>query len=176
MGVAMANELMWVCALLPDDINRELVDICREVNRNIGLPEDVFRFPLHISMKKSFRTKEFESVKSDIISHIKERGVIKFRTAQVIGHKKMLWLSVETDTPILEWHNILDRRLLEKYEIPIDRFDAKFEPHVSLFTRGANDKMVVMQKTLADKIAPMDFLLEKFVVGASGHKDEFIKV
>jgi hypothetical protein len=107
--VTMANELMWVCALLPDDINRELVDICREVNRNIGLPEDVFRFPLHISMKKSFRTKEFE-------------------------------------------------------------------PHVSLFTRGANDKMVVMQKALADKIAPMDFSLEKFVVGASGHKDEFIKV
>jgi hypothetical protein len=176
MGVTMANELMWVCALLPDYINRDLVDICRDVNSNIGLPEEAFRFPLHISMKKSFRTKEFESVKSDIISHIKERGKIKCRTAQIIFHKKMLWLPVETDTPILEWHNILDWRLLEKYEIPIDRFDAKFEPHVSLFTRGSNDKMVVMKKALADKIAPMDFWLEKFVVGASGHKDEFIKV
>jgi hypothetical protein len=33
-----------------------------------------------------------------------------------------------------------------------------------------------MQKALACKIAPMEFLLDRFVVGASGHKDEFINV
>jgi 2'-5' RNA ligase len=172
----MAKELMWVCALLPDEMNRKLVDICRRENRNIGLPEDVFRFPLHISMKKSFRTTEFDKVKSDIISHIKERGKIKCRIGTVVCHNKMLWLSVSAEAPIMEWHNRLDQQLLEKYDIPIDRFDAKFQPHVSLFTRGADDKIAEMQKALACKISPMEFSLGHFVVGASGHKDEFINI
>jgi hypothetical protein len=172
----MAKELMWVCALLPDEMNWELVNICRSENRNIGLSEDVFRFPLHISMKKSFWTTEFDEVKSDIISHIKECGKIRCRTNAVVIHKKMLWLSVAAETPIMEWHNRLDQQLLEKYDIPIDRFDAKFEPHVSLFTRGADGKMANMKKELDQKILPMEFWLEQFVVGASGHKDKFINI
>lgn len=50
----MGKELMWVCGLLPQKEQEKLVEICKEANREIGLPEVVFKFPLHISMKKSF--------------------------------------------------------------------------------------------------------------------------
>lgn len=62
----MGKELMWVCGLLPQKEQEKLVEICKEANREIGLPEVVFKFHLHISMKKSFYVTDFESVKKKL--------------------------------------------------------------------------------------------------------------
>jgi hypothetical protein len=101
----MSKELIWVCALLPTELNRQLVELCREENKSIGLPEDVFRFPLHISMKKSFQTTEFEAVKAEIVHHMQTRGEIHCRTTGVVCHKKMLWLMVEPVGEVKCWHD-----------------------------------------------------------------------
>jgi hypothetical protein len=49
----MSKELMWVCAILPQELNKRLVETCRKENREIKLLEDVFKFPLHILMQRS---------------------------------------------------------------------------------------------------------------------------
>jgi 2'-5' RNA ligase len=172
----MVKELTWVCALLPAEWNRQLVELCREENRSIGLPEDVFRFPLHISMKKSFQTTEFEAVKAEIIHHMQARNKLHCRTTGVACHKKMLWLMVEPAGEIKRWHNELDQRLLDKFAIPIDRFDAAFAPHISLFTKGDPAQMKEMGLRLAGKISPTELTLNRFVVGSSRHGDEFFDV
>jgi hypothetical protein len=172
----MAKELMWVCALLPEEVQAQLVALCRAENKAIGLPEDVFRFPLHISMKKSFQTTEFESVKAEVLRFIHLQGEIRCQTAGVTCHKKMLWLPVNADGAILDWHNRLDSLLLDKFDIPIHRFDGHFEPHISLFTKGAPVQIEEMQRRLAEKIPPLELTLNRFVIGSSGHGDSFFEM
>jgi hypothetical protein len=44
---------------MPEVTNRKIVNLCRELNQGIGLSETVFKFPLHIFLKKSFHTQRF---------------------------------------------------------------------------------------------------------------------
>jgi 2'-5' RNA ligase len=172
----MAKELMWVCALMPPELNRHLAELCRGENKSIGLSEDVFRFPLHISMKKSFQTTEFEAIKAEIWQYMQAQGRIHCRTTSVVCRKKMLWLPVEPEGEIRDWHDELDKLLLDKFGIPIDRFDAIFEPHISLFTKGTQTQMREMGVRLAEKISPMELTLNRFVIGSSVHGDEFFDI
>jgi hypothetical protein len=172
----MAKELMWICALLPEKLNQELIDICKKENQKIGLPENVFRFTLHISMKKSFQTTDFDEVKTEILMHIHEYGKISCNILEPVLHKKMIWLPVASQGQIREWHDKLDEMLLNKFEIPIDRFDFKFQPHISLFTKGSEKQLVKMQELLKEKIQPEEMILERFVIGSSRHKDEFFDI
>jgi hypothetical protein len=172
----MVKELMWVCALPFEEWNNRLVAICRAENKAIGLPESVCKFPLHISMKKSFQTTEFDAVKAEILAYIRSNGKIHCRTRSVSSHKNMLWLPVEPTGAILDWHIQLDALLLNKFGIPIDQFDADFEPHISLFTSGNPSQIEEMKLRLAEKIPPEALTLERFVIGSSGHKDEFFAV
>jgi hypothetical protein len=172
----MRKELMWVCALPSGEWNERLVQICRAENKFIGLPEDVFKFPLHISMKKSFQTTEFDAVKAEILTYIHVQGKIHCRTRGVACRKKMLWLPIEPAGEILEWHKQLDALLLNQFGIPINRFDADFEPHISLFTKGDLSQIEDMKLRLAEKIPPAELTLDRFVIGSSGHKDEFFVI
>ena len=45
------------------EIKREIAEICRAANREIGLPGNVCKFPVHIFMEKSFDTVDFDAVK-----------------------------------------------------------------------------------------------------------------
>ena len=47
------NELMWACAILPEKEETAIKSICKRLNKGVGLPETVFRFPLHISLKRA---------------------------------------------------------------------------------------------------------------------------
>jgi hypothetical protein len=86
----MAKELMWVCAVLPAELNNKLAVCCKRNNRDLRLPEDVFKFPLHISMKKSFYTTEFDKAKEQIKSFIFERGKINCAVGKIEIHKNMI--------------------------------------------------------------------------------------
>jgi hypothetical protein len=88
----------------------------------------------------------------------------------------MLWLPVNASGDILEWHNRLDELLLDKFHIPIHRFDANFEPHISLFTKGNPAQIEEMNRRLAEKIPPMEVTLNRFVIGSSGHGDAFFEI
>jgi hypothetical protein len=172
----MSKELMWVCAILPQELNKSLVEICRKENREIKLPEDVFKFPLHISMKKSFYTVDFEKVRNEVISHIHSKGAIQCHAGTVVCHKNMIWLPIEPDGEIKQWHDELDQSLLNGFGIPIDRLDREFKPHISLFTKGQEQQLLEMKQRLSGMIEPVDLALNRFVVGSSRHGDEFFEI
>jgi hypothetical protein len=172
----MNKELMWVCALLPLELNEQLTAICREENKSVALPEDVFKFSLHISMKKSFHTTEFEAVKNEIVNYIQSQGKICCHTGSVVLYKNMLWLPVDASGYITDWHNRLDYLLLNRYAIPIARFDEAFQPHITLYSKGNKEQLQEMQKRLSGRIAPMELVLNRFVIGSSLHKDEYFEI
>jgi hypothetical protein len=172
----MSKELMWVCAILPQELNKSLVEICRKENIEVNLPDDVFKFPLHISMKKSFYTDNFEKVKNEIVSHIYPKGAVKCRVGAVACHKNMLWLPIEPDGEVKQWHDELDQSLLNRFRIPIDQLDREFKPHISLFTKGQEEQLLEMKQRLSGIIEPMELTLNRFVVGSSRHSDEFIDI
>jgi hypothetical protein len=172
----MNKELMWVCALLPSQLNEQLTAICKEENKSVALSEDAFGFPLHISMKKSFYTTEFAPVKAEIVNYIQSQGKICCHTGSVILHKNMLWLPVDSSGCITDWHNRLDYLLLDRYAIPIARFDEVFQPHISLYTKGSKEQLQEMQNRLSGRITPMEFVINRFVIGSSLHKDEYFEI
>jgi hypothetical protein len=172
----MSKELMWVCAILPQELNESLVETCRKENMEVNLPEDVFKFPLHISMKKSFYTLDFENVKNEVIAFIHSKEAIRCWVGDVVCHKNMIWLPIEPNGEIKQWHDELDQILLNKYGIPIDKLDMEFKPHISLFTKGNDEQLLEMRQCLSGKIKPMELVLNRFVVGSSRHGDEYINV
>jgi 2'-5' RNA ligase len=172
----MAKELMWVCAVLPAELNNSLAVTCKRNNRDLHLPEDVFKFPLHISMKKSFYTTKFDEVKAQIKSFIFERGKINCHADGIEIHKNMIWLPIETKGDLASWHDELDKKLLKNFNIPVVPFDADFHPHISLFTKGSEEQISQMYARLKLQIQPMDITLNRFVIGSSMHKDEFFNV
>ncbi len=94
----------------------------------------------------------------------------------VIRHKGMLWLPVIPDASIREVHDQLDALLEKNYGIPISRYDRIFQPHVSLFTTGPIEQIKAMYEKLPKLQEEKHFELKKFVVGSSGHRDEFFDV
>jgi 2'-5' RNA ligase len=172
----MAKELMWVCGILPTELNNKLAMLCKRNNRDINLSENVFKFPLHISMKKSFYTTAFDEVKAQIKSFIFERGKINCTVGEVEIHKNMIWLPIETKGDLASWHNDLDKILLKNFNIPVVPFDADFHPHISLFTKGGEEQIHQMYARLKLQIQPMDITLNRFVIGSSMHKDEFMDI
>lgn len=164
---------MWVCAILPKEHNDRIVSICKEANKGIGLPETVFFFPLHISMKKSFRVRDFERARCDVLQYMQEAGRLHCRIGPVVKHKNMIWLPVIESETINAWHIGLDQMLLEKHSVEIDEYDRDFKPHLSLFTKGSHDRMVRMMDALLGRIPETDVEFTRFVVGSSDHRDEY---
>jgi 2'-5' RNA ligase len=174
---AISEELSWVCAIMPEATNRKIVNLCRELNKGIGLPETVFKFPLHISLKKSFRTHRFEKVREDALSLLKQHTPMSCQVSGVTLNKNMIWLNIMPNESLLKFHQALDTLLLSKYGIPIDKFDKVFRPHISLFTSGDRDDILDMYDLLKEENLSLDDVeFHKFVIGSSVHHDTFYEL
>ena len=107
------NELMWACAILPEKEETAIKSICKRLNKEVGLPETVFRFPLHISLKKSWYCDRFEAAQTDVADYLKHCGSFDIDIGKPILHKNMIWLPVGVTEELQEIHNGLDL-LLER--------------------------------------------------------------
>ena len=83
---------------------------------------------------------------------------------------------VDSKPFINEWHDELDHILLNDFNIDISNYDKSFLPHISLFTSGENDKINSMYRELKNDFKGLDFSINKFVIGSSKHKDEYIEI
>ena len=169
------KELMWVCALLPKQEEEEIRSICLEPNKKVRLSEDVFRFPLHISLKKSWECEDFAKIQEDIVACLQQKGEFLVRYESPILRRNMIWLPLDASGRLQEIHEDLDRLLAEKYEIPQDPYDRIYEPHISLFTKGQAEKMSQLYELLKEEIRPGTVKIQRFVVGGSVHRDSFYK-
>jgi len=170
------NELTWICGLIDDRINEEIASICKRNNKDIGLPENVFKLPLHISMKKSFYTDDFTSVKKDIINFVQKRGKLRLETMAPICHKNMIWIPIRMNNDIVSWHQELDNMLKDKYQIVINDYDKSFKPHISLFTKGTPEQIKEIYPLLVKELKPIKMDIKRFVIGSSHHHDEYFYV
>lgn len=169
----MARELMWICAIVPEDFQKKVTQICLSENKSMGLPENVFKLPLHISLKKSFYTEAFDSAKKDILKIVNNIGCFCCRIDKISLHRNMIWLSFINDGDLRSLHEELDRLLERKYGIPIRKYDRTFHPHISLFTRGTQEQMKLMYSKLKERDFGGEIEISRFVIGSSGHKDTF---
>lgn len=169
----MSRELMWICAIAPEGFRKTVTQFCLAENKSVGLPENVFKLPLHISLKKSFYTEEFDAVKDDMLKIMNSVGRFHCQIDKVDLHRDMLWLSLVNDGKLRRIHEELDCLLETKYGVPIGRYDRTFQPHISLFTRGTHEQMMEMYDRLKNYDFGGEIEISRFVIGSSGHKDVF---
>jgi len=172
----MGKELMWACALLPEEVNQEIVSICKRANRRIGLPETVFKFPLHISLKKSWECDRFLDARQDVAEYLKQSDRFSITTGSPSLHKGMIWLSVNVDEKLKQLHEGLDALLETKYGVPRSTEDLRFHPHISLFTRGDGNRLSAIQQILAKELLPVRAEIRRVVVGGAIHRDTYYEL
>jgi len=167
------TELGWVCCIVPEETNQKIVSRCKALNKDIRLPENVFKFPLHISLKKSFHCQNFEALRTDVVRLLQDLGTIQCEVGEAVMHRQMIWLPILQKGDIMQVHQALDQLLLDKYGVPIDRFDTHFQPHISLFTSGDRRRMERMFQLMQREAFTMSMQIQRIVVGSSMHKDQF---
>lgn len=163
--------LMWACAVMPDAFRRAVAGACREANREVGLPEGALALPLHVSLKQSFRTTDFEGCRDVVLAAARGAGPLDCRIGRPQLRHGMVWLPVDAGGGLGELHARLDRALLYSHGIEPADNDERFEPHVSLFTEGPADKMrevlPLLERLEYDPVQRAELL----VVGSSAHGD-----
>ena len=170
------SELMWACAILPEKEERAIKRICRRLNNGVGLPETVFRFPLHISLKKSWDCDRFEAAQTDVADYLKHCGSFDIDIGKPIMHKNMIWLPVGVTEKLQEIHSGLDLLLERKYAVPRTAFDTSFLPHISLFTKGDHRDMAAMHELLVKENMPRTAQIRKVVIGGAVHRDTYYTI
>lgn len=167
------RERMWACAILPDKDATVIQETCQRLNRGIGLPETVFRFPLHISLKKSWMCESFEDEQKDAALYLKSRGSFEIGFGQPILRKNMIWLPVNVTERLEAIHDGLDELFECKYGVPRTSLDRAFEPHVSLFAEGNDRDMSAMHALLVKELSLMTVRIRKVVIGGAVHQDYY---
>lgn len=170
------SELMWACAILPEKEERAIKRICRRLNNGVGLPETVFRFPLHISLKKSWDCDRFEAAQTDVADYLKHCGSFDIDIGKPIMHKNMIWLPVGVTEKLQEIHSGLDLLLERKYAVPRTAFDTSFLPHISLFTKGDHRDMAAMHELLVKENMPRTAQIRNVVIGGAVHRDTYYTI
>ena len=172
----MSLELAWVCAVMPEEYVRRVKDLCLDANRGIGLSEKVFKFPLHISLKKSFMTDRFPEVREALLDYFRWRGPFDIKVGHVVKHEGMLWLDIVRTPELLKVHEEIDALLETRFGIPRHKFDRRFEPHISLFTDRDDEKISEIYEVIREEFKPEILTVKKVVVGAERERDTFLEL
>ena len=164
---------MWACAILPEKEETAIKDICKRLNKGVGLPETVFRFPLHISLKKSWVCDRFKAAQTEVADYLKHCGSFNIDIGRPIMHKNMIWLPVGVTEQLQKIHNGLDLLLERNYDMPPTAFDTNFHPHISLFTKGDPRDMAVMHELPVKETMPQTARIQHVVIGGDVHRDSW---
>ena len=162
------SELMWACAILPEKEETAIKGICKRLNKGVGLPETVFRFPLHISLKKSWDCDRFEAAQTDVADYLKHCGSFDIDIGKPILHKNMIWLPVGITEELQEIH-------IYPKNVGYLR-DTSFHPHISLFTKGDHRHMAAMHELLVKETMPQTARIRNVVIGGAVHRDTYYTI
>ena len=146
-------------------------NICRDINKKYGLSEISYTLPQHISLKTSFY---FESY-NEIINYIKEiLSNISSFSVTIKGISKInngvIWFDIEETDNLRNIHNLLNKELLNKYNIPLIKFDGdNFKFHSTLFQ---DSKITDEHNQMVDELAkifkfPMNIDIKEINLGLS---------
>ena len=160
------NEFIWICGIVPDDINHQIRQICLKENKELHLSERFFRTNLHISMKRTFHCEEFENMKEDLKQLLTDEKAIYCGYTHLIKVKDMLWLTMDEDARIRQVHQRIDELLKNKYSVPIDTFDKNYLPHITIFHKGDPQNLIRMYEKLLDVLPSKPINISRYAIGS----------
>ena len=144
---------IWAGLILNKNDENEIRKICKEVNYNYKVNEQAFTLPQHISLKTSFDVDNYKEVVDYMKSILKEN--LSSIEITITGISKLnngvIWFDIEEHKELRKLHNMLNEKLLEKYEIPLIKFDGNnFQFHSTIFQdinidEGLNDMVEVLK-------------------------------
>lgn len=126
---------VWIGLVFDRKSEKDIRNICRDINSDYGLSELSFKLPQHISLKTSFDTEKYievikyvkEILNNQCAINIKIKGITKIDNA-------VIWLNIVEDAELRKIHNLLNKKLQEKFNIPLNGFDGtNFCFHSTLF-------------------------------------------
>ncbi|MBO7676852.1 MAG: 2'-5' RNA ligase family protein [Erysipelotrichaceae bacterium] len=170
------KQLIWVCGIIPEDINEQIRQICLKQNIDLHLSERFFRFPLHISMKRTFKCDQFEPMKNDLKKLLIESGKIDCGNTNLIKNKDMLWLCPDKTERIKEVHHEIDILLKDRYNVEIDTFDKNYLPHITIFHKGDPKNMDEMLRRLELSLPSFPVSISRYAIGSKEFGNEFIDI
>lgn len=129
--------------------------ICKEVNYNYNVNEQAFTLPQHISLKTSFDVDNYKEVVDYMKSILKDNFLSIDITITGISklNNGVIWFDIKEHKELRKFHNMLNEKLLEKYGIPLIKFDGNnFQFHSTIFKDiNIDDRLNDMVEILKSK-------------------------
>ena len=146
---------IWVGLIFNKKDEEKIRKICKEVNYNYNVNEQAFTLPQHISLKTSFCVENYK----EVIDYMKLilKGNLSSFDITITGISKLnngvIWFDIEENKILRKFHNIFNKKLLEKYEIPLIKFDGNnFRFHSTIFQdKNIDDSLNDMVEILKSK-------------------------
>ena len=170
----MKKQLMWTSATLKQEDINFIKKICIDNTNDLRLSDRFFRFPLHISLKRTYYVEDYTIVKKEIKKLLDSYSDIVIDRLYPYKNRNMLWLRINNENTLIDLHNKLDNLLLDKFNIPIDEFDKNYVPHITLY-RDDEDKIDILYERLKDKLILNNISIDKYALGTSLDNNEFYK-
>ena len=170
----MKKQLMWTSVTLKQEDINIIKNICIDNTNDLRLSDRFFRFPLHISLKRTYYVEDYTIVKKEIKKLLDSYSDIVIDRLYPYKNKDMLWLRINNENTLIDLHNKLDYLLLDKFNIPIDEFDKNYVPHITLY-RDDEDKIDILYERLKDKLILNNISIDKYALGTSLENNEFYK-
>ena len=126
---------IWIGLVFHKKDEDYIRNICKEINQKYSLSEVSYTLPQHISLKTSFYYEDY----NDVINYIRRvLSNISPLTVNISGISKInngvIWFDIEETKELRNVHNLLNNELINKYNIPLIRFDGDhFKFHSTLF-------------------------------------------
>ena len=90
--------------------------------------------------------------------------------------KELMWLPVNVDEKLKQIHAGVDALLETKYSVRRSEADLRFQPHISLFTKGDRNRMPEMLQLLGKELSPITAEIRRVVVGGAIHRDTYYDI
>lgn len=163
---------IWTGLVFNKNDEMKIRKICKEVNYDYNVSEQSFTLPQHISLKTSFYTENYIEIINYMKSILKD-NLLNIKIV-ITGISKLnngvIWFDIEENEILRNIHNILNKKLLEKYEIPLIKFDGEnFQFHSTIFQDiNIDDKLNDMVEILKGKFQfPMTLYVNEINFGIS---------
>ena len=167
------KELMWITGIIDKETNEEIRRICLKENEDLHLSERFFRSDLHISLKRTFYTEQYEKIADDIKEMLRGHKPIDCGYSKLMKVKDMLWLYPDKNDELVRIHNEIDLFLYEKYKIPIDTFDRQYFPHITIFHKGETKNLLKMYDRLQISLERKPITIDRFAIGTKTRGSDF---
>ena len=127
---------IWTGLIFNKNDEDKIRKICKEVNYNYNVNEQAFTLPQHISLKTSFNVDNYKDVVDYMKSILKDN--LSSIDITITGISKLnngvIWFDIEENKELRKFYNMLNEKLLEKYGIPLIKFDGNnFQFHSTIF-------------------------------------------